>query len=195
MNPAILREMVRGPGADDRIWCRHVVLTTEPVVEAGGVYAQGRVEPEGISTTVRLRPLYVGPGVGIYLPHAKGDLLVCVFPSGCPGGGAVEVAPLPSDEDPVPAAVQQKPLDLWVIAGGDKDIRIWATGSGVLELKASMISLVTTGQAATSKVFIDGVNWFAQWQTPMGPTIGPPVSSPAGPNVAALTSWKAGEGI
>lgn len=196
LDTAALRRALAGPGADTRRWADHVLLTSDPVVEDSGIYADGEAQPSGEPTTVRLAPLYVDSGSAVYLPARKGDLLVVVYPSGGPGGGAVEVARLPSGEDPMPAEVQRRPLDLWVIARPGRHVRIRAVGEGsTLELRADRIVLETTGQIATSRVWIDGLNAGHQHQTAYGPTIGPPTSSPTNPNIGDLAEWQAGEGI
>lgn len=191
LDPGKLREALAAPGADTRQWTGYVLLDSEPSAEADGVYCDGICQPSGLPTTVRIAPLYVGAGVGIYLPAAKGDLLVCAFPEGDPGGGAVELARLPSAEDRVPDQVQGKPLDLWLIAAAGKDIRIRTSGGGVVRVEASQIHLVTTGQAATSKVIIDGVPWAGlQLTGGSGPAIGPPLVGASGAQAqAAYQQW------
>jgi hypothetical protein len=188
-----LRSMTLGPGSDSQQWVGYVLLTSDPSVEEGGIFFDGIVQPTGEPTTVRLSPTYVAAGGTVYFPATKGDLLVCAFPEGTPGSGAVEIARLPSRVDTVPGEVQQKPLDLWIFASPGTTCRIRATG-GVLELKADLISLTTTGSAETSKVFIDGVNWNHILQTPVGPTVGAPTSNPTNPNYTAELEWLSGGG-
>lgn len=192
LDVARLREAISGPGADTRRWVDHVLLTSEAVLEAGGVYADGETQPGGERITVRLAPVYVGAGGAVYVPARKGDLVVVAYPGGNLAGGAVEIARLFADADPVPGEVRAKPLDLWIVASEGQDVRIKAAG-GTVSIQADLIKLETTGVAATSRIFLDGVNWAAQWSTPSGPTVGPPVSSPTNPNAGALAAWEAAE--
>ena len=192
-NSQRLRDAVSGPGADTRRWTGLVLLDSDPQADEQGLFCDGHLVPEDLPTTVRLRPAAVGNGFGVFLPRAtSGQLLVVVFPSGDPAGGAVEVGPLNSDEEPVPEEVRRRPQDVWFLAEPGADVRIRVTGGGGVRIEAPLVDIVTTGDPSTSKVVIDGVPWSGlQLQTQFGPTAGPPVAGPTGTQALTdLAAWR-----
>jgi hypothetical protein len=199
LNLNLLRDAMNGPGADPRAqrWAGYVVVDGDPSVEADGVYVTAILQPDGAEVSVRLSPIWATAGAAAYKPVHEGDLLVVVFPTGSPSGGAVEVAAqFASDTDPS-ADSQLLQDDIWLVVPEGRDLRLRVTGGGAVEIKASLIVLETTGDAATSRVVIDGVPWSGvQLQTPTGPTVGPPVPGPTGAaalvDIAAWQSRRAG---
>ena len=117
--------------------------------------------------------------------------------SGDPAGGCTEIGPIPCDEEPVPADVIKRPQDVWFLTEPDADVRFVVKGQGALRIEAPIIELKTTGVAATSQIVFDGIP-FAQLQfnTVMGPTVGPPILNPIPPApLAAWQAWKRSRGL
>ena len=179
------------PGIDPRKWCSYCKIAGNPEIRESSVFVSAIIQPEGRVVTLRVPPEYSGPGVGIWMPLSVGETVVAVFPDGNQDAGGIVCKRMWDFENATPEEVRNKPAHLWLIA--DRPIKIKAIGAEVI-IQGELISLETTGNIATSKVFIDGVNAFQQFQTAQGPTVGAPQSNPLNPHWAALAEYKAIEG-
>ena len=190
-----IREALSGPGADTRFWASAGLVTAEPTIEPGGVYAAVQLVPSGIEITARLGVAYAGPGRGVWAPLHKDDEVLVVVPDGDFASGAVIVARLGNAIDTVPDEFDNKKLVVKQATGEDILVLTDSGGKVMLgsanatshavkheELDAALTAWATGTVTPHTHSYIPGTLAAA----PTGPAIGitaPDISAAKSPSV------------
>jgi hypothetical protein len=187
------------PGIDPRLWISLAVVTELGVDPANGVYADVQLIPSGDLQTCRIGIPYGGPGYGAWLPLAKDDLVVVLFPRGDAAEGPILTHRLWSGSDPPPPELatsngDDPPTSPVIVVGEGQTVRIVCRPGATVEVvgdspasAADPVTLSTPNDSNWSRL----ASTLQTWATPATPPV-PPSLADIGTLKAALLALLAG---
>lgn len=129
---ARIAEAIKCKGIDPRVWAFTGVVLADATVEAGGIYADVRIDPIGVNLTCQVAQALTGVGAGVYIPLKQNDLVIVVVPHGEYSLGGVIIGRLVNAEDTNAQDVVDAPTDYHVILEEGRKLNVRTLGENTI---------------------------------------------------------------